>query len=330
MGMRHALGASQVDGLELICLADLSPESLRNAEEQISHYSELNIELFDFVSVDSLRESSASFDVAIIATTAQDRHSVCNLAIDKGIKDMLIEKPLGQSKLEVEELIKLVESRGVSGQVNFGRRLYGGVNKLKDDFLNVPQLQGEKVITMNTGAIGIGANGIHYIDMFCYLLDAVRVELVAGEIESNPIKSGRGSQFEDNGGWCTLKFYNSSNACQGRAHISITAGSSAFGTWSVLAPHALVTINELERQRIGKMRKEGSTLPVYRYAGDYRKPVTSDYEMLPMEEVTKAWLEGLMAGENLLPSLKESVLAHTVLFDWLELNEERKEKFPIT
>ncbi|WP_169304430.1 Gfo/Idh/MocA family protein [Pedobacter frigoris] len=326
MGMRHAIGAARNNNITEILLLDINASALDNARIQLAQESLLHkfkLDLFD-----NLSALDFSADIAIIASPAKDRKEICRLLISKGAKDILVEKPLGQNLKEVEDLSSYIESTNVRAYVNLNMRLYPSFITLRDDLQNRPQLSGYKIFSINTGSIGIGANGIHYLDMLFFLFDADEAKIVAGEIEEDLLASGRGPDYGDFGGWCTIKFFANGDEV-GRAHVSITAKSSVFGNWDIIAPFGHIIINEIEQERITTLRKEDSAMPIQRYGADYLPSLKSEFVSPFLGELTSVWIDSIANGESALPSISESLKVHKLMFDWLELSQHHT-VFPIT
>lgn len=326
MGMRHAIGAAKNENIEKILLLDITNQALENAKDQLAN--ERLIAKFTFGLITELQEIHFDATVAIIASPAKDRQELCNEMIKKGIKEILVEKPLGQSYAEVSALATFIEGTGVNAYVNLNMRLYESFLLLKNDLQNVKQLNGYKIISINTGSIGIGANGIHYLDMLYFLFDADEAKVVAGEIEKDALPSGRGPEYGDFGGWCTIKFFKA-NLEIGRAHLSITAQSSVFGGWDIIAPHGHITVDEIAQKRVNSLRKDDSTMPIQRYGADYQAPVSSDFISPFLGDLTSVWIDSIANGKSALPNLTESLKVHQLMFDWLSLSKDHK-IFPIT
>ena len=328
MGLRHAIGISSIEHVSEVCLTDIADEALINAKEQVSDNPHKT--KFSFKKIDELSKNDNQYSVAIIASTASDRIGTCQIAINAGAQTLLIEKPLGQSISEVYDLCNFIDHQKVNAYVNLGMRLYDGFAQLKNDLQNKPQLAGNKVITINSGALGIGAMGIHYLDLIHYLLDAERAVLVESEIEPTMITSGRGQQFGDFGGWCVIKYLDKNENYKGRALLSLSSGSTVFGNIEIVAPHGRISIDELQEKRTDQLRKEDSTMPIHRYAADYLPPVETKFESPFLGDLSRKWLQSLIEGKQLLPAIKDSLNVHKLLFDWLSSSKTHKEVFPIT
>ena len=328
MGVRHAQGICDMRELEQLCIVDKFDGALTNAKEALKGNSGFTKTLF--MLLEDFTVTDQKFDVAILAATSQRRLENCQLLIDKGVKHILVEKPLGQSNAEVNELVTFfAEHPNVKGYVNLNMRLYESFISLKNDLQTLPQFDGEKTFTVNTGTIGIGANGIHYLDLLYFLFDADDAVIVASEIDEQTVPSARGAEFADFGGWAVIKFFKNKQLL-GRAFLSISARSTVFGGWDIVGTHGRITLNEIQQKRIDILRKPDSVMPINRYAADYLEPVEKKIESPFLGELTKIWLQNLIKGNNVLPDLKESAKVHQLMFDWLSASKTHQEYFPIT
>jgi predicted dehydrogenase len=213
--------------------------------------------------------------------------------------------------------------------VNLNMRLYPAFRQLQHELQTLPQFNSPVTVTINTGAIGIGANGIHYLDLLFFLLDADEANVICGEIDEQTIPSGRGPQFLDFGGWCVVKFYKAGNY-KGKALLSLAPDSSAMGGWEFIGPNGRIHINEIDGRKSISLRPPDSTMPVHRYAADYSPVEYSSFEGPALSDLTAQWLKGVVEGRQLLPSAAESLAAHRLLFDWLSFSKTHRQKFPIT
>lgn len=322
MGIRHLQGILSVDEISQVTVVDISPLALDNACKAVGNDIRLKTYL--------ISEFIPQFhDVCIIANTAKNRKESIDLAVKCGCRDLMIEKPLGQSYEEVEQLVKYLDSLHLTAVVNLNMRQYEPIKKLANDFKVIPQLKGDKVITLNTGTLGIGCNGIHYLDKLFFILDADEAEIISAEIEESLIPSGRGQDYCDFGGWAVIKFYKN-GIYLARTLISMSSQSTAFGGWEIIAPYGRIIIDEIAGTRITILRKEDSQMPLNRYAADYMPPVIERYEAPLLSNLTAAWIYSLLDGRNELPQVKESLKAHKLMFDWLSFSKTFTKIFPIT
>ena len=326
MGMRHALGTASVSQVQEVALVDISITAINSAKEQIKNIPDagkFSFHLFeDFY-------GSLGFDIGIVAATASDRVGLCQKAVQAGCKYILVEKPLGQSITEVHELIAFFRKSDIMAFVNLNMRVYPDSLKLKNDLENLPQFQGKKSITINTGTVGIGANGIHYLDYLFFLTNADSAKLLSADIDTTTIPSARGAQFKDFGGWCVISL-SKKNIEVAKAYISVNPESTVFGGWDIIGPHGRITINECDSKRLDYLRKHDSNMPIQRYNADYVQPIETIFDSPILGDLTRLWIEGLVKGEFLLPTLEESLPSHEMMFAWLSKSKEFKDSFPIT
>lgn len=322
MGVRHAQGALNARNCEKVIITDINPAALEAAKASVNSDPRLVTELAsDF--------KTTPMDICIIASTAKNRRPLIDLAVECGCKYLMVEKPLGQSLHEVEGLIAYTEKLPLKTVVNLNMRMYEPVRKLKADIESLPQMQGDKTITLNTGTLGIGCNGIHYLDKLFFILNADRAEIISAEIDERLIPSGRGDEFCDFGGWAVMKFYTKDNFV-GKALLSMAANSTAFGGWEIIAPFARVVIDEIATTRRTILRKTDSQMPMNRYAADFEEQPVEKYEAPFLGDLTTQWINALQENINLLPELKESLKAHKLMFEWLTYSKTHKNIFPIT
>ncbi len=322
MGIRHINGLLNISKIKKILVVDISVKSLENASKNI-------IDLKSRCEFKTSIETNEIYEIGIIASTAGERINIIKKLNQIGCKHILIEKPLGQSKSEVKSLIKQVQKSNIKCYVNLNMRLHKCFMNLKNDFEKISQLNGYKVISLNTGSVGIGANGIHYLDFIFFLTDADNATIRYGNISNNIILSGRGSEFCDFGGNAIIDYYKKNNL-EATFIISINPNSTAFGNWNIVAKHAHINISELDSLRTNRYRKIDSNLPLNRYNGDYMEPERNNIEFPPLADLTQIWAEGIINGQILLPTIQESVNVHNLMFEWLDFSKTHKDYFPIT
>ena len=322
MGIRHLQGVLQVKEIREVTILDINQGALTAAKDVAAGDNRVK-----YCAVEQFIPQPV--DICIIASTAGNRKISHELASKCHCKFIMIEKPLGQSYEEVEELVSYFGAFSFTTVVNLNMRLYKPVIKLKQDLLAYPQFYGEKVITLNTGTLGIGCNGIHYMDFMFFILNANRAEIVAAEVDDEIIPSGRGVEFCDFGGWSIVKYYNDENLLA-KVFFSMSSKSTVFGGWEIVAPCGRIIIDEIAQKRINVLRKEDSQMPLNRYAADYL-PYTEEPFVAPfLGDLTAQWVTELLKGNNVLPRINESLKAHRLMFNWLAYSKNYNKIFPIT
>lgn len=326
MGIRHAIGAISVHFISEVCITDISDLALENARAQLSDHTNYNKTCFK--KIEELYGYQATF--VIISTTAYDRIASCKIAKNCNPKFILIEKPVAQCSKELIEIIKFYSHSGIKVYVNLCIRLYPFIKELKKDLNIWPQFEGHKLISFSGGTIGIGANGIHYLDLFYYLFGASTAKLVYGEIDPTTIPSGRGANFNDYGGTALIHFFNNDKLLIGKAILNLSSTSTVFGGWDIIGSHGRIRINELECIRTNIIRKPESKLPINRYGADYLPPETTTITTPLLSDLTRDWIEFSNIGIQILPTLEESLSVHELMFEWLSKYPNKTEVFPIT
>lgn len=329
MGMRHCLGALSAGNITELFVADINQVALDNAKSQLEKNN--SGKAISFYLWDDLQGQSISVDVAIVAATAGNRIETCEKLLAFKPKCFLVEKPLGQSMEQVLELIRFFEKHNdVKAYVNLNTRLYSGYQKIKKDLKELPQFKGELTFSISTGTIGIGANGIHYIDLLKYLTGADTIEVEHASIDDTIIASGRGPQFADFGGYAVLNYLDKSSKKLARAFLILHSTSTVLGPWEIVGNHGRILIDEFEQTRFNKYRKADSELPLQRYAGDYLPMETEKFEIPFLNELTAEWLNQLAKGNPILPEIKDTLVVHEAMFAWLSHSKSYKKEFPIT
>jgi predicted dehydrogenase len=329
MGLRHCLGVLKVARIKNLFVVDVNRSALENAKIQLEDKkNEVNV---SYHTLEEVLNSKLDLDIVIVAATAGNRVELCEKLLSFSPKYFLIEKPLGQSYKQVEQLITFFNKhRAIKAFVNLNTRLYKGYQKLKNDLQNLKQLKGHLTISINTGTVGIGANGIHYIDLIKYLTDASSIKIVNAFIDDTIIPSGRGSDFADFGGYAVLDYLNSNEQVLARVHLILSSQSTVLGPWEFVGTNGRVLIDEFEQTRFNKYRKADSELPVQRYAGDYLPMETEKFEVPFLNDLTEEWLNQVLNERFILPEIKESLAVHNAVFEWLNYSNSFKNEFPIT
>jgi predicted dehydrogenase len=323
MGVRHAKGILNSKLVSNITIVDTKEKALDNAKNNLVS-SKLN-----FLLIDKLKVQKNKFDIAILATTANERFKLLKLVNNLGCKNILIEKPIEQSYQKVIQINKYVLKHNLNVNVNLNMRLNKSFLKIKNDIENLIQFDGELNITINTGSIGISANGIHYIDFLLFLLNADHYKIVNAEVYDDLIPSGRGEEFKDFGGWVLIKFFKK-NIHISTTFISINSKSTVFGSWEIVGRHARISFNEVDEIYTYSIRKKDSNSPVNLYNKDYLKTKYNKLDSPFLGFYTKKWIESVFTKKVLLPKINETLLSHKIMFEWLSYSKKFKTIYPIT
>ena len=113
---------------------------------------------------------------------------------------MLIEKPVEQSIQKFDEIALKIKEQNAVAHVNL---TFHAIEQYQDfsNWINkAKQFKGKKQIHLSGGAIGIGANGCHYLDIIVSYAGATRYRIQAATIDETRIPSGREDECSDFGG----------------------------------------------------------------------------------------------------------------------------------
>ena len=191
MGRQH-ISNSRKAGLHVTGVFDQNIDSLATAQKD--HEVESKYLFNDFK---NLCESGVP-DLAVIATTTP---SHCDFGIQlakHGVKYLMIEKPLGPSIAQCEELIEQCSRSGTRVAVNYMFHFIPTVLKVKE-LLNSKMLGGFTSLTVNGNNSGLAMVGSHFINLFKFFSESPPVT-VSAWLKDSDVQNPRGKQYLDSGG----------------------------------------------------------------------------------------------------------------------------------
>ena len=313
MGLRHLRGLAEVEGTVVV----VDPRSAAEADVRRAAAEQGVKTCIEFRTSLDDAPFGLGFDAAILATTARGRlEQLCRVA-EEGIKDVLIEKPLEQSRARFRAIAETARQHGLRARCDHYRRTLPFFAELKKS-------GGPFQIVVSSGAFGLACNGVHWIDFALHLTDSRQPRMLFGEIEPTIIRSGRGPEFRDYGGRAVFGFEDGS-----RLFLSSSADSSAPTSVTIVQPTRHCVVDQEADLAIVYERNPASAKPSYLCGADYTRREVKGIETAPLWEITRGWIRSLRGQEAcLLPTLEEAVPGHELLFDLLEISGETE--FPIT
>jgi predicted dehydrogenase len=111
MGHEHEKMLTQMEGIQVVGIADIDPKQLEDVKEGLKRYAS-NEELMN----------DSEVDVVLIAVNNKYHHDLVIQAARAG-KDIICEKPVAMNVKELDEMIKVTEECGVKFTVHHQRRL---------------------------------------------------------------------------------------------------------------------------------------------------------------------------------------------------------------
>jgi Oxidoreductase family, NAD-binding Rossmann fold len=291
MGMRHLHGLAAA-GAEAI-VVDPRADARREALAQVGVAG----------AFESVEEALAAgtFDAAVLTETAAGRLERFAAIAAAGVRTVLVEKPVEQSRARVHALVDLAREAGVDARVNHFFRTLPLFGELRTE-------AGPFGLSVTGGAFGLACNGIHWLDLALYLSGDEGGTLVHGELDPTPIASGRGAEFRDYGGRALYAFGPS------RLYLASAAKSSAPMHAVLEQPERQTVLFPHDERALLAERAPGTDLPPYRYGAGYVTRTVAALEADDLWRSTERWLR----GEGVHPTLQVSAAAHDLLFDLLE------------
>lgn len=294
MGRRHLKALIKVG-----CLVEVYDPNI-NAFEIAK--SELLKEGLDCTKLVSVSKPSGKYNFAIFSETALSRLNNFKFFLDNAQADkILLEKPISANPKEFKEFLELAQRKGMGDniQVNLIRRSWEHIRKINEYCKN----EKDFVMTINGGAIGLGCNGIHYIDNFILFSGNEMPVVKWVKLSKNIIESGRGKHFHDYGGNFVIE------TSRGTLMASITANSSSNILMTVKGKHFMIYLDYNDFSWKIFERNKSVNLPLYRYGAEYEIIENGNFEIPTVDFLIKEWTKGTVE----LPNLKTSLLSHKLL-----------------
>lgn len=307
LGSRHLQAVASLPQVDEIEVVDPRPEALEMGRQRLGEVlgQHARIRTRWLASFDDARPDGA---LCIVATQAQGR---CQLvrAITERLRysTFLLEKIVGQSISEVEELLEFTEGRRLSVFVNFKGRcspFYQRVKRLlrPDD----PML-----FSVVGGNHGLANNGIHAADLFAFYDGATHIELAGARIDPVLHRTKRGTL--DLSG--TLQGYTRKGS---HFTISYAADHDRSEQIAITTRSYRCIVDNLARWAVESHARTRWTWQPVPFEGN-----------LAVSEMTKQFAADLIRdGRCELPTLAESLVAHRFILETLKphfshlLNEE--------
>lgn len=190
LGSRHLQAVAALPQVREVEVVDPRPEALDLGRQRLSEAPGRRPEI-RLRWLSSIEEASAGGDLCIVATQAQGRcRRVEEVQEALGYRRFLLEKLVGRSVEEVEELSRLLRGRSCAGWVNLKTRAYPFHRRVKER-LN----RSEPILFGVTGGNhGLANNGIHAADLFAFYDGSDQIDPAGSWIDPvlHPSKRGEG------------------------------------------------------------------------------------------------------------------------------------------
>ena len=188
MGRQH-ISNLRAAGLQVIGVFDKDPNKLEVAQKNQEVESSFIFDDFEKMC------DSAKADLAVVATTTQS-HCEYGIRLSKnGVKFLMIEKPLGASIAQCEDLAVQCENAGTRAAVNHLFRYLPVINKV-NELLRADTFGGFTSLTVNGVNSGVAMMGSHFIDLFSFFSDSP-LKTVSAWLDKSKEINPRGESYID-------------------------------------------------------------------------------------------------------------------------------------
>lgn len=203
-GLKQVKAIQKISGIKLGALVDISADRLAQA-------SELGIpDHVKFTDTEDIFRLSRKFDLISIATTAPTHVKLGRLALNNGVKKILLEKPFDTSLTEARQFVEECVEANAELSVNYSRRWmidYQAIARcIENGFIGSPRSIGAMI---GQGELAMHAS--HYFDLCNFILKSEPVAVVSRLTEPKETNS-RGAEYSDPCGYCLITYENGSRS----------------------------------------------------------------------------------------------------------------------
>lgn len=288
LGSRHLQGLLRYNSDQLtVYIIDPSRESLDISIARANEIKHPHLLTFK----DDWNNLPETFDVVIVATSANVREQVINQLLSQYKVDYLIlEKVLFTDLMAYQRVSELLKSKSVKSWVNHPRRMFNSYRELKGlfgtNFIGTFQVTG--------GNWGLGCNGLHFIDFFEYLSGSKLETIDADWVDAEILESKRKGFVEFTG---TLKGKLANGSV---FYVTSLKVEPSAGTIAIFNSENRCIIQESGTPAIYQMKKS-----------DGFKQNIIPFEMEFQSSLTTKILEELLSGGGCnLPTYEEAKQTH--------------------
>ena len=315
LGSRHLQAVASLPEVGEIYVVDPNPSSLALGQERLKEIPDLNgnIRFYWQSGLEGVRPQG---DLCIVATQAPGRTQMVKEAAQRFFyRKFLIEKVVAQSVQDYVHLMDFCREHQVAVWVNCKIRTYGIHRYIKSKLKMDEPLFFSRV----GGNFGLGNNGIHTADLFCYYSDAKIINPVGARIDGLVHPSARGGGIVDLSG-C---LYGTSDKGDDFV-MCLACGHESPDSVTIVTPSGRFFVDHVQKLMM-------ESYPVLQWEW---KTVKIEEDWL-VSHMVKAFAKDILAhGHCALPTLEECWPAHQFILSALQPHFERllglREHCPIT
>lgn len=199
MGRRHVLAVGRSQAYTFAGVSDINPEALSQARKEGVAQDQC------FTDTEAMLDAVKP-ECVIVSTTAASHMPLAKMAILRGVKKLVVEKPFTVSIAQAKELNALCAEHGVDMAVNHGMRYDSHYGMIKD-LASSEDLGPLTSVFFSGGNMGVAMNASHQFELFRFLTGSAP-HLITAWFDEQPVQNPRGIQFKDMAGQIRAKNAN--------------------------------------------------------------------------------------------------------------------------
>ncbi len=301
IGSRHLESLLKIKRKLRVIVCDQSTNQLKKTKEKITiinkrkHCVELHnkIESFQF-----------SFDLAIVATSADVRKEVINKLILKNeIRNLIIEKIAFNKLTEYRFILNQIRKKNIKAYVNFPRREMDSYKDLKQKIIKL-----KRFAISNIGYNwGLASNSLHMLDLLSYFSNE-RIFVLNSSLSNKIFKSSRNRFIEFKG---ILRFVTKNHNLLLLEDIDIKLNDKKLlGGIKIETENTDFIIYE-DKQQLLEIIKNKNNLTIKKHR----------FKILPQSDLTKRIVENIFLKKKInLPTLEESYQDHKIFINIFKIH----------
>lgn len=197
-GRDIGLGLLQLEGAQVVAVADRSEEALAQFQSRVS----LPGARFYRDAQELL--AAEPVDLVCVATNTPSHIPIARLALDTSAKYLLVEKPIGTNPQQAREFVQACAEREKVLAVNHSRRWSLDYIAMKR-YLASGRLGAVRQIYAAPGSGGLAMNGVHFIDLMRFFAGS-EICWTVGYLDTVTQPNKRGADYYDPSGYGVLHF----------------------------------------------------------------------------------------------------------------------------
>jgi predicted dehydrogenase len=201
----HAKGLLSLDRIRIVGVAELNRERLSRFAADLGIPGAAC-----FTDAEAMLQTVKPLHLVHVTTTAPNRVQLGRLALNAGVRCILLEKPIDVSLREARAFIAASEAAGATVAINYTRRwslMYAGPKR----WIERGVIGEVRSIACLLGKADLAMNASHYFDLARFLFESDPEWLVS---HLDPVQgvNKRGAEYHDPPGYCLAAFENGARA----------------------------------------------------------------------------------------------------------------------